>query len=128
MVGFSFSRTRQTARTSTTDVKEVTGPRRHHDTLDRVELYDEVSEAVEMDKQRFSRRIRRTLAFVIVALVVAAIVDIACHDNVRTWLETSFDWIEANPRAGERRRGERGSTELPSSFCNMQKPLYPCID
>lgn len=82
-------------------MREESGPRRHHDTLARSEMYEEVNEAVEMDKQRFSRRVRRTLAFAVLVLVVAAIVDLACHDNVRNWLETSFDWIEANPEAGE---------------------------
>lgn len=100
--GFRFWRPRrEVARTTPDQVEEETLPRRRHGTVERSELYEEVSEAVEIDKQRFSRRIRRTLAFVLVALVVSAIVDIACHDNVRTWLETSFDWIEANPRAGE---------------------------
>eukprot|EP00903_Cladosiphon_okamuranus_P019689 g18093.t1 len=90
----------QTARASPADVKEVTGPQRHPDALQRGELHEEVSEAVEIDKQRFSRRIRRTLCFILVGLVAAAIVDLACHDNVRMWLETSFDWIEANPKSG----------------------------
>lgn len=100
-MGAGFWKIRQMARTTPIQVKEETGPRRYHDTMERSEINEEVSEAVEMDKQRFSRRIQRIVAYVVVALVVSAIVDIACHDNVRTWLETSFDWIEANPRAGE---------------------------
>lgn len=114
MVGFPFWRTKRVGRTTPTNVKEEEGPRRHHDTLERSEMYAEVNEAVEMDKQRFARRVRRTLAFTALVLVTAAIVDIACHDNVRNWLETSFDWIEANPKSGESER-EWSKTSVPTT-------------
>ena len=115
MVGFPFWRTKRVGRTTPTNVKEEEGPRRHHDTLERSEMYAEVNEAVEMDKQRFARRVRRTLAFTALVLVTAAIVDIACHDNVRNWLETSFDWIEANPKSGESEREWSKTSVFPTT-------------
>lgn len=75
--------------------------RREHDMAERSVMRDEVDQAVEIDKRRGRVRFQRILMFVVVAIVIATIVDISCHDNVRTWLETSFDWIEENPKAGE---------------------------
>lgn len=85
-------------------VTEEPLPRRHRREHDMVELSavrDEVDEAVETDKRRGRVRLKRIVVFVIVAVVVATIVDVACHDNVRMWLGASFDWIEDNPNAGE---------------------------
>lgn len=95
---------RHTSQTTPTEVKEETLPRRHyeHDPIEREAMYEELGEAVEMDKERSRKRLKGTLMFVVVAVIVAAIVDIACHDNVRMWLQASFDWIEENPKAGER--------------------------
>ncbi|CAN0123763.1 unnamed protein product [Ectocarpus sp. 13 AM-2016] len=84
-------------------VKEGPLPRQHREyaIAERAAMDEEVRQAVEKDNERVNQRIKRIMMFVVVALVVSAIVDIACHDNVRTWLETSFDWIEDNPKAGE---------------------------
>lgn len=94
---------RKTHPKTTPVVKEGPLPRQHreHATAERVAMDEEVGQAVEKDDEGVRRRMKRILMFVVVALVVSAIVDIACHDNVRTWLETSFDWIEDNPKAGE---------------------------
>lgn len=92
-------------------VTEEPLPRRHreHDMVERSAMRDEVDEAVEVDDRRGRVRLKRILMFVVVAVVVATIVDVACHDNVRTWLNVSFDWIEENPRAGELgKRNEMG--------------------
>ncbi|CAM9491348.1 unnamed protein product [Pylaiella littoralis] len=74
--------------------------RREHDMVELSAVRDEVDEAVETDKRRGRVRLKRIVVFVIVAVVVATIVDVACHDNVRMWLGASFDWIEDNPNAG----------------------------
>ncbi|CAB1100456.1 unnamed protein product [Ectocarpus sp. CCAP 1310/34] len=83
-------------------VKEGPLPRQHREyaTAERAAMDEEVGQAVEKDNERVNQRIKRIMMFLVVALVVSAIVDIACHDNVRTWLETSFEWIEDNPKAG----------------------------
>lgn len=41
------------------------------------------------------------MALLILGVVTATIVDLACHDNVRSWLEDCFQWIEDNPKGGE---------------------------
>ncbi|CAM9872159.1 unnamed protein product [Scytosiphon promiscuus] len=98
MVG--ISRHRQTTPVA---VEEEVLPRRRkreHGIGERAAIHEEVEEAVEVDRKRGRRRVKKIIFGVVFALVVSAIVDLACHDNVRTWLETSFDWIEDNPEAG----------------------------
>lgn len=65
-------------------------------------VYENVDVAVEEDGKRTKCRAKVIVAVMVVGLLTATIVDFACHDNVRNWLEASFDWIEENPTAGER--------------------------
>lgn len=86
-------------------IKEDELPRRspedEHATVGRERILSDVDNAVEKDRQRGKTRAKWTVGMVALTVVVAVIVDLACHDNVRGWLEDAFTWIEDNPEAGE---------------------------
>lgn len=83
-------------------VTEETLPRRgEKDAIAKLMTESDVDEAVEMDHRQGTHRLKMILGFVVVAVVISAIIDLACHENIRTWLQVSFDWIEENPEAGE---------------------------
>ena len=83
-------------------VMEETLPRRgKEDAIATLIRESDVDEAVEMDHRQGKHRLKMILGFVVVAVVISAIIDLACHENIRTWLQVSFDWIEENPEAGE---------------------------
>lgn len=87
-------------------IKEEQLPRRAPDdelaALGRQRILSNVDDAVEKDRQSGKTRAKWILGVVIVAVVVAAIVDLSCHENIRGWLEGAFNWIEDNPEAGEK--------------------------
>lgn len=60
-----------------------------------------VDEVLSEEDKRARWWTKITLIVLVLGLVVATIVDLACHDNVRSWLDECFDWIEGNPKAGE---------------------------
>lgn len=84
-------------------VTEEKLPRRAQEDVVVATLVSEsdVDEAVEMDNRQGKHRMKLILGFVVVAVVISAVVDLSCHENIRSWLQASFDWIEENPRAGE---------------------------
>lgn len=92
-------------------------PRRgyHEGALTRSQA--DVDEAVEMDNRQGKYRAKKIVAFMVVAIVVTAIVDLSCHDNIRNWLERSFDWIEENPEAGEQELNLQHCCCTNTSFC-----------
>lgn len=83
-------------------VEEKLPRRSPEDELAAIARRSEVEEAVEMDNQQGKHRAKIIVGIVAFCVVVAVIVDVACHDNVQNWLDESFDWIEENPKAGER--------------------------
>lgn len=62
---------------------------------------ENLDEAVRDDEAKEKSRTRIFLVILVLGLVTATIVDLACHNNVRSWLESCFEWIEDNPKAGE---------------------------
>eukprot|EP00904_Undaria_pinnatifida_P000308 jgi/Undpi1/10278/HiC_scaffold_28.g12730.m1 len=84
-------------RPKTQCVTEEKLPRRARDALVSESAVDE---AVEMDNMQGKHRAKLILGVVVVAVVISAIVDLSCHENIRSWLQESFDWIESNPKAG----------------------------
>lgn len=85
-----------------TAVKEEKLPRRSpEDELAAMNSRTEVEEAVEVDLQRRKNRVKTIIALVIVCIVIAVIVDLSAHNNVKNWLEGAMDWIEDNPKSGE---------------------------
>lgn len=85
-----------------TAVKELKLPRRiPDDELAAMNSRTDVEEAVEVDLQRRKNRVKTIIALVIVCIVIAVIVDLSAHNNVRNWLDGAMDWIEDNPKSGE---------------------------
>lgn len=70
--------------------------------LGRERILSDIDDAVEKDGQKGKTRAKWIFGGVAFAVVVAAIVDLSCHDNIRGWLGDAFDWIEDNPEAGEK--------------------------
>lgn len=98
-------------RPKTQCVTEEKLPRRARDALVSESAVDE---AVEMDNMQGKHRAKLILGVVVVAVVISAIVDLSCHENIRSWLQESFDWIESNPKAGENtQRNEQRSITRP---------------
>lgn len=82
--------------------REEQGPRRNEDDLSvSTRISNEVDSAVESDVRRVKFRAKVMVAVLVLGLLVATIVDLACHDNVRNFLGETFEWIECNPRSGE---------------------------
>lgn len=105
-----------------TKVRESSHPRRTaEENFADMAKESDVDQAIELAVQRWKRRAKITFVVVAVCLVVAAIVDLACHDNVRGWLEDSFDWIEENPEAGKLDLIARKSL-----LVSVRRPLQLC--
>ena len=84
------------------EVKEEKLPHRaKDDAIATLVCESDVDEAVEMDNRQGKHRAKLILGCVVVAVVISAIVDLACHENIRSWLQVSFDWIEENPKSGD---------------------------
>lgn len=81
-------------------IEDKSPRRRQEKAIETLVRESDVDEAVEMDHMQGKHRLKMILGFVVVAVVISAIIDLACHENIRTWLQVSFNWIEKNPKAG----------------------------
>ncbi|CAM9111301.1 unnamed protein product [Ascophyllum nodosum] len=70
------------------------------DGLVAIEKRTEVEKAVEVDLERGNNRGKKIIGLVIACIVIAVIVDLLTHNNVKSWLEEALEWIERNPWSG----------------------------
>ena len=92
------------------------------DGLVAIEKRTEVEKAVEVDLERGNNRGKKIIGLVIACIVIAVIVDLLTHNNVKSWLEEALEWIERNPWSGELQSAEYRSTLIAGSveFCFLK--------